>query len=508
MSNEQQRNQESLDAAWSRPAQKTPHARFKTVAETEAAGYTWDERKARWVNLQVFDELEIHQKRLEELTEDYLAGESLDGLKTLHMTVMTDFIEFCGDTGQFQPTPDLHLQSTGDRPALTKDILSMAGILRTKVRGARRGELGCPVVNICAFCGAHPGPGKKHQRCARCQTVCYCGVSCQRAHWETHKAACKQNAANRAEAEADGVDTTESAQKEVQDWFNAVPHLHEDVAALAWQHRSEQPFFIVRGGPNARLARIERVTRKQWEAAGLQELWAHRFASSTFDANRHFFVMISRDDSRTDLPVLTPRILFPHAPPYMDAFAQAQDLRRERERAAANLPPAPKPSAPSMPAAPVPIAPMEKLETCWACRHSLPRFRFSGNQWKNGGSKRRCIECVAADKAIVADSVASMKPSGAPSTPHNNFELAIDAKGVHIGRQATRAGPPQSTTGVRKKLEYDWNCDSCNAPSRKGTECVWWTNHRVIGDVALCMECAAAGKTPDSIAAQMSCAQQ
>ena len=503
----QRRNQAALDAAWSQPAHKTPHSGFKTVAETEAAGYVWHDSK--WMNLKAFEDLEVHQKQYEALTEEELASKSAVELRALHLALMADFEELGCDTGVYLPSPEL--QSGEDRPALTKDILSMANLLRTTVKGARRGDFGMPRVVLCASCGAPPPPRKKLLLCARCETVGYCGTSCQREHWKVHQPACKRFAANRAEAVADGIDISKKAQVEVEAWFRGVPHLFGDVAALAWQQRSEEPFLIVEGGPNPRLAKIRMVTRKEWELAGLQEIWAHRFDSPTFDMQKHFFVMIHRDQSRHDLPVLTPRLLFPHAPEYMDAFAQEQTLRRDRERAEAKLPPQPMPPVPpATQAAAAPEAPLEKLETCWACRQSLPRFRFSGHQWRKGGPKRRCSECVAAGKAIVVDSVVSLTPgkADAASTPHNNFDVAIDSKGVHVARRDTGVGPTTSKQGVRKTMGYDWNCDSCNAPSRKGTECVWWTNHRVLGDIALCLPCAAAGKTPDSIAQNSGCAQQ
>ena len=41
----------------------------------------------------------------------------------------------------------------------------------------------------CAACGIEE---RKLRRCARCRTVSYCSVDCQRQHWPEHKQRCKQ----------------------------------------------------------------------------------------------------------------------------------------------------------------------------------------------------------------------------------------------------------------------------------------------------------------------------
>jgi len=42
----------------------------------------------------------------------------------------------------------------------------------------------------CAQCGAAPAAGAKLRFCARCTTVPYCTVECQRADWAAHKLIC------------------------------------------------------------------------------------------------------------------------------------------------------------------------------------------------------------------------------------------------------------------------------------------------------------------------------
>jgi hypothetical protein len=47
---------------------------------------------------------------------------------------------------------------------------------------------------MCSFpaCAKPPEFGKSLQVCGRCKMAAYCNVECQRGHWKTHKAECKE----------------------------------------------------------------------------------------------------------------------------------------------------------------------------------------------------------------------------------------------------------------------------------------------------------------------------
>jgi len=42
--------------------------------------------------------------------------------------------------------------------------------------------------DTCDFCGAH---GAALIKCSNCKVAKYCGLSCQKSHYEEHKAACR-----------------------------------------------------------------------------------------------------------------------------------------------------------------------------------------------------------------------------------------------------------------------------------------------------------------------------
>ena len=135
---------------------------------------------------------------------------------------------------------------------------------------------------------------------------------------------------------ADDEDTTSHKAEmlsamELMRWFQQVPHLTIDCAALAWKLRAEQPVLLVEGGTNSRIAKVTCLTREMWTAGGMVEEYGPRFASPTFNSDRNFFLMISRRN-RPDLPVMTPRYQFPRPPEEMDGFvaaAEANQLARD-----------------------------------------------------------------------------------------------------------------------------------------------------------------------------------
>jgi len=83
--------------------------------------------------------------------------------------------------------------------------------------------------------------------------------------------------------------------------------------------------------------------------------------------------------------------------------------------------------------------------------------------------------------------------------PHHREEQ-MPGKGSRKGQG--KAG------GQRRVMDFNWNCDICNAAHPAGTAGTWWAHHPVWGEYAICMKCTAAGKTPDTEAKEQGCAQQ
>lgn len=50
----------------------------------------------------------------------------------------------------------------------------------------------------CAVCGVKKSKEKRLLKCAKCTSVRYCGVGCQRLHWSEHKPRCKEIVAQQA----------------------------------------------------------------------------------------------------------------------------------------------------------------------------------------------------------------------------------------------------------------------------------------------------------------------
>eukprot|EP00808_Paulinella_micropora_P008748 g27832.t1 len=67
-----------------------------------------------------------------------------------------------------------------------------------------------PAVRNCSACGNFRGPFKD---CV-CGTATYCGRDCQKQHWKTHKAACKQAIAKKASADPAGTEKEKEKENE------------------------------------------------------------------------------------------------------------------------------------------------------------------------------------------------------------------------------------------------------------------------------------------------------
>ena len=82
--------------------------------------------------------------------------------------------QYNGSLGRVLAAPVLE----GDRYTVGLDTGTQMRIWRENLRDVR----------VCAGCGIESGTARA---CGGCEAAWYCGVECQRAHWRTHKPACK-----------------------------------------------------------------------------------------------------------------------------------------------------------------------------------------------------------------------------------------------------------------------------------------------------------------------------
>jgi len=108
----------------------------------------------------------------------------------------------------------------------------------------------------CWRCLSAPTPGDKLRHCARCKSAAYCGMTCARADWDTHKLMCESY--RRIHEEALAAHVAQGGQKkefnqhgdDVQSWFQGVPGLVSEVELLAWKSRSQIPCILVMTSPS------------------------------------------------------------------------------------------------------------------------------------------------------------------------------------------------------------------------------------------------------------------
>ena len=151
--------------------------------------------------------------------------------------------------------------------ATIEQIVALASEIHRIVKNERRqksGAEGLYSATVCTACSKLPEPGHRLLQCGRCNSVSYCGQACQKAHWKTHKKACALRVQAEQECIADGLDTSESAQKEVMRWFQGVPNLSVDCAARddsgsnARPHsRSPDSCHLLNTFPRGRRSRME-----------------------------------------------------------------------------------------------------------------------------------------------------------------------------------------------------------------------------------------------------------
>ena len=306
------------------PAQKTvPHG-FASVEAAEAAGGEWRPDCGLWIDavrqadlvqdIECEFEDKYSRSALDEMDVDALSRE-LVALRALR--------------------PDSqaasHKAGNDERSLVVEEIIQLSSEIHSLIKHSRRQKSGAEdffQAQACAGCSKLPAAGCQLKTCSRCQVVGYCTKECQVANWPAHKGLCKRQVEMTKKLESEGGDASAAAQKEVMVWFAQVPNVHTDCAALAWRLRAKQPVLVVEGGVNSRIAKITVLTRDLWTARGQAEIWMPRFASPTFDEERHYFCMISRGPARPELPVMTPRIQFPHSADRMDAFATAVEASK------------------------------------------------------------------------------------------------------------------------------------------------------------------------------------
>eukprot|EP00740_Mantoniella_antarctica_P013987 CAMPEP_0181390630 /NCGR_PEP_ID=MMETSP1106-20121128/25593_1 /TAXON_ID=81844 /ORGANISM="Mantoniella antarctica, Strain SL-175" /LENGTH=322 /DNA_ID=CAMNT_0023511565 /DNA_START=696 /DNA_END=1665 /DNA_ORIENTATION=- len=136
----------------------------------------------------------------------------------------------------------------------------------------------------CSLCHSPPAPGSKLKHCGRCRVHSYCNSTCAKAHWPKHRLACERMVRNREEQEVaraaydrtHGGRVSHLSDRGAQEWFAAVPGLSNQVALLAWEHRSESPIihvFANRSDVTGRVLKIRMEPRSCWEGkAGYSEL--------------------------------------------------------------------------------------------------------------------------------------------------------------------------------------------------------------------------------------------
>lgn len=59
-------------------------------------------------------------------------------------------------------------------------------------------------VTSCNGCGMDDSPGKRHKSCSACKVANYCSAECQKAHWPSHKAACRTAVGLKGKVEVNG----------------------------------------------------------------------------------------------------------------------------------------------------------------------------------------------------------------------------------------------------------------------------------------------------------------
>lgn len=368
-------HKEQMFAALNQPTRKTAPRGFESVEAAEAAGWEWDADRGIWIDLSRKGAASI-----KDFERDFAARYSRTELDAMSMDALSAELLYLRSLRPSSRTTS----SVTDRQGMTDEAVQLASECHAVLKNARRqksGAEGTFTARACAGCGKLPEAGTSLKQCGRCSSVAYCSKECQAAHWPAHKPACKKQVEHTRAHEREGGDSSEAARREVETWFAQVPNIAADCAALAWKLRAQQPVLVVEGGTNARVAKVTVLTRDLWAATGQAHLWEPRFASPTFDTDRHYFCMVSRGATRPELPVLTPRILFPHPPEKMDAFvvaAEADQQRRESERLSgiARRPASPPPGSAPHAAAPTQTAPSprppgggyrKRMPRSWLC---------------------------------------------------------------------------------------------------------------------------------------------
>jgi len=175
----------------------------------------------------------------------------------------------------------------------------------------------------CSLCHSPPAPGSKLKHCGRCRVHSYCNSTCAKAHWPKHRLACERMVRNREEQEVaraaydktHGGRVSHLSDRGAQEWFAAVPGLSNQVALLAWQHRSESPIihvFANRSDVTGRVLKIRMEPRSCWEGkAGYSEL-QQQFDDSSFRPNEQYMVQMELVQENQSMTSTTIRFFRDH----------------------------------------------------------------------------------------------------------------------------------------------------------------------------------------------------
>jgi hypothetical protein len=168
------------------------------------------------------------------------------------------------------------------------------------------------VDRVCTKCESPPANKKILRYCGRCAAVQYCSKHCAREHWPEHKLVCASLRKARAEMLADyeawggRIQDYNQMERDVENWFQAVPGLINEMQLLAWAHRGESPFIHAistsHSDTDGSDIRLEMILRSFWDedprfietySDGFREQLRQQFVETSFDSSKRYLYMVT-----------------------------------------------------------------------------------------------------------------------------------------------------------------------------------------------------------------------